>query len=165
MKIGVIDNDVAILEALVEILLQMGFEPIPFNCPKLALAVLSKTDVQLVLVDYMMPDMLGSDFIAELKKTHPFAECLIMTANGYGDVLIDSMKSGAVDLVRKPFNLDLLETSIRSSIAKLQKIPTLAELEKSMILKALAVCKTEKDAAAKLGINYTTLYRKKKTAA
>lgn len=165
MKVCVIDDDPNILEALVEALSQMGFDPIPFSCPKLALSVLTKSDVYLVLVDYTMPAMSGTEFVTEMKKARPSVECILMTANGYREVLIDAMRAGAADLIRKPFDLITIEDSLKRSIARLQLIPTLAEMENKLIMKALAVCETDKDAAARLGINYTTLYRKKKAIA
>lgn len=165
MKVCVIDDDPGILAALVEALSQMGYDPIPFNCPKLALSVLTKSDIYLVLVDHRMSDMLGTEFIAEIKKSRPFIECILMTANGYRDVLVEAMRAGAADLIRKPFDLLTVEDSLKRSMERLQYIPTLAEMETKMIMKALTICKTDREAAEKLGINYTTLYRKKKAVA
>lgn len=161
---AIVDDDKVILESLVEVLTSLGFEPVPFNCPRLALATIKVSDIYLMITDYQMSEMTGPELISELKKERPLIECMVMTANGYRDTIIESMRAGASDFIRKPFGLDELEYMIKNAIGRLKSIPKLSDLEKVEIKRALAVCNTEKEAAEKLGINYTTLYRKKKAS-
>jgi DNA-binding NtrC family response regulator len=111
-----------------------------------------------------MPEMSGVDFIKSAKTINPQAECIMMTGDHERATIVDAMKAGASDFVEKPFNLKNLESTLQRAVARLTLIPTLDEIKKQHIAKCVAVSRTDKEAAEKLGINYSTLYRLKKGA-
>ena len=62
----------------------------------------------LLLLDYKMPGMNGLEVLAEVKKINPDVDVIMMTAFGTIDTAVRAMKSGAVDYVTKPVDLDEL---------------------------------------------------------
>lgn len=63
-------------------------------------------DIDLVILDMMMPDLLGYEVCEIIRKSYSLFELpiLIMTADSSLDNLILSFKSGANDYLKKPFN-------------------------------------------------------------
>lgn len=75
-------------------------------------------ELLLVLLDMMMPDKNGLEVIEELKKDKPLEiPIILVTALETSDVEIQSIKAGAVDYIRKPFNTDVIKARIAAHIA------------------------------------------------
>lgn len=75
-----------------------------------ALKVLRKTHPDLILMDVMMPDMDGLKVLKYIKSAPQLAGIPIVMVTGKSDrnVVMESMKAGAVDFVVKPFDRDTL---------------------------------------------------------
>jgi CheY-like chemotaxis protein len=81
---------------------------------KHALALLSKKPFDLVIMDFFMPEMQGSQLAATIKRNAPTLPILMVTA--YFEKLVD--KENFVDaIVAKPFGVE----DLRQAIAKLLK--------------------------------------------
>lgn len=163
MRIAIVDDDKGVLEALVSAVESFGFEALPFQSPELALIALKNKDVYIALVDYQMPTMTGTDFIKKLKVIKPLTRCMVMTANGYRDVILEAMRAGAIDFIRKPFALKDLEDMIMHAVAGLKDFPKLEETERQYMELARTVCKTNKEATERLGCSLSK-YCKAKAA-
>jgi CheY-like chemotaxis protein len=70
------------------------------------LNIVRKTRPDLVLMDVMMPDMDGIETTRHLKANPQFAKIpvIMITGKSEGQVVIDSLKAGAIDFVVKPFD-------------------------------------------------------------
>jgi putative two-component system response regulator len=75
-----------------------------FSCPKTALAFCSDNRVDLVIVDYMMPEMDGIELIRQLRQvsSQSSTPVLMITANEAKSVRYDALESGADDFLTKP---------------------------------------------------------------
>jgi len=75
-----------------------------------ALKIMRTTPPDLVLVDFMMPDMNGMEVIRQLKTEPQLANIPVMMITGKGEkyVITESIKTGAVDFIVKPFTRDTL---------------------------------------------------------
>ena len=75
-----------------------------FSCPKTALAFCNENRVDLVVVDYMMPEMNGIEWIRQLRQV-PFQNStpvLMITANEMKSVRYEALEFGADDFLTKP---------------------------------------------------------------
>ncbi len=65
-----------------------------------------ESDVDLVLLDLMMPRLSGMDVLAIVRKREEWKNipCIILTAAGADKHQKDAMKSGATDFLTKPFS-------------------------------------------------------------
>jgi DNA-binding response OmpR family regulator len=61
-QILVVDDDTAITDIVAEILREAGYVAVPADSAAAAYRALDEADFQLVIVDYLLPDELGSDF-------------------------------------------------------------------------------------------------------
>ena len=75
-----------------------------------ALSVLRKTSANLVLMDVMMPGMDGLEVVRQMKSAPHLGNIPIIMITGKSDknIVIESLKAGAVDFVVKPFDRDTL---------------------------------------------------------
>jgi DNA-binding response OmpR family regulator len=72
----------------------------------------------------MMPNMDGMETTRRLKEVPEFAgtPVIMITGRSEEEVVVDSMKSGAVDFVVKPFDHNLLIAKIKQALTA--AIPT-----------------------------------------
>lgn len=64
----------------------------------------------------MMPRMDGLTALAEIKKTAPEVEVIMFTAHSSVDTAVESMRLGAFDYIKKPFDTKDLEATVEKAI-------------------------------------------------
>lgn len=74
----------------------------------------------LVLLDYMMPDMSGLEVLREIRSRGNDVPVVMITAHGTIQRLAEAMKEGAYDLVAKPFDPDHLHLVIEKALGRLK---------------------------------------------
>ena len=104
-KIAIIDDEQDILEILERFLSRSEkFDIEVFSNPQTALPKVKNGMYDLILLDIMMPQMDGIDFLKEVKDTSSNnTKVLMMTAYSTQDRMIDCEHIGADDYVTKPF--------------------------------------------------------------
>ena len=106
------DINLTLIKALV---LRLGeCSPVLFDNPLKALEWCRENVPDLVIVDYMMPEMDGLRFISAFRALHGRNEIpvLMITANDQKDIRYDALLGGANDFLTKP--IDRIEFSARA---------------------------------------------------
>ena len=90
-----------------------GCEAIAFTDPVAALRALETTEVDIVLVDYRMPEVDGVEFIRRLRAMpqHEHVPVVMVTTVDERAVLIEALEAGATDFLTKP--LEPIEFKVR----------------------------------------------------
>ena|SRR3990167_2016910 len=83
----------------------------------------------LVLLDYMMPDMSGLEVLKELRSRGNTVPVVMITAYGTIERLAEATKEGAYDLITKPFDADHLHIVIKNVLER-QKAPNGTEAKR-----------------------------------
>jgi putative nucleotidyltransferase with HDIG domain len=71
-----------------------------------ALEKFSHGPFDLVISDVMMPVMGGMELLNRLREINPGTAVIMVTAKPAVDLTVSAMKNGAVDFLKKPFNID-----------------------------------------------------------
>jgi PAS domain S-box-containing protein len=116
--IAVVDDDPDVVRLLEHILQADGWRVLIATNGAEAQELISTVPVQLVLLDYQMPDVNGLELLRWVKTTRPEAVAIMITANTSEDVLIDLIRNGADDYIRKPFDLDTVTLACRNALNK-----------------------------------------------
>jgi len=111
-RIIVIDDDARIIKILKMALTE--YEIVDFMDSEKAVEYFSRPrDINLVLLDVMMPKMDGLAVLEKIKRTNKNAAVIIMTAYGSKDVAIQALRNHADDFIEKPFAIETLREKIR----------------------------------------------------
>ena len=102
----VVDDEKDIVSALEIYLRSEGYRVLSACNGKEALAVTSREDVHLVLMDIMMPVMDGLTAMAELRQRSN-VPVILLTAKGEDTDKVLGLNVGADDYITKPFNPEI----------------------------------------------------------
>jgi len=117
-KILVIDDDKDMCLLLSRFLARNNYDVSCVNSGKEALEWMKKNQPALVLCDFRLDDMTGTELLGKIKNVHPDAAVIIIT--GYSDVkdAVEVMKLGAYDYVTKPLFPDEILLTIKKALSK-----------------------------------------------
>src|SRR4030043_1567380 len=73
------------------------------------LSMLSE-DIGIVLLDYMLPDKSGFEVLKEIKTRYPSIPVIIITGYGTEEVCQKAFRLGAIDYIKKTFEIDKIRT-------------------------------------------------------
>lgn len=108
--IVVIDDDPAILDLTSLILSRSGYLVYCTSSALDAMDVIAARNPELVLLDYVMPEMDGLTALREIRSRFPSTAVVIFTGRGNEEIAVELMKAGASEYILKPFNnRDLVE--------------------------------------------------------
>ncbi len=105
MKVVIIDDvqmNVVLLKALVQKL--PDAEPVCFTDPNLALDWCLANDPDLVVVDFMMPGLSGTELTQRFRARYPDTPVLMVTANHELELRHQALDIGVTDFLNKPIN-------------------------------------------------------------
>src|SRR5215510_10333625 len=107
-RVLIVDDEVELMTALCESLMDQGYEALGKISAHEALALLQEEDVDLLVCDLMMPEMDGIALLRAALDIDLYLVGIIMTGQGTIQTAVDAMKVGAFDYVLKPFRLQAL---------------------------------------------------------
>ncbi len=101
-KIIIIDDDVDTCTLLSRFLGKNGYDVEQAYSGKAAMALLRAGNFDLIISDFRLGDLDGTEILSEIKKISPSVPVIIIT--GYSDIktAVNVIKSGAYDYVAKP---------------------------------------------------------------
>lgn len=73
-------------------------------------------DIDLVVLDLMLPGLSGIDVLSELHLMKPALPVIVLTARGEVEERVAGLDAGAVDYLIKPFSLSELAARIRAQL-------------------------------------------------
>ncbi|MFE5322810.1 response regulator [Paenibacillus sp. NPDC056579] len=80
-----------------------------------AVNLYEKVRPDLVTMDITMPEMDGIEALKQIKRMDSKAKVIMCSAMGQKDMVLEAMRSGAIDFVVKPLQKDRLEEAVRNS--------------------------------------------------
>ena len=112
----VVDDEVNILHSLYD-LFRLDYKVYTARSGLEAMRILEENDVHVVMTDQRMPEMTGTEFLAQVKRLYPDVIRLVFT--GYADVraVVDAINEGNVyRYITKPWEPEELKTIIAQAM-------------------------------------------------
>jgi CheY-like chemotaxis protein/anti-sigma regulatory factor (Ser/Thr protein kinase) len=115
-KILVVDDDPALHQVLEDALTSDGHTLLHTTDAKKGLEMLEHEQVDLALIDYVMPEMDGFEFLDRLRSDHPDLKAIMITAYGTPEAVLNALRKQVCDFLVKPFSLTDLRAAISTAL-------------------------------------------------
>lgn len=136
-KILYVDDDKLLTSTFSTLMKVEGFDDVVvFNDPLEAIKYLKKETPDLIISDFLMPEMNGLEFLREAKKLYPETSMILLTAYADKENAIKTINEiGVYKYIEKPWDNDDLIMNIKNGIERSHLLADLrekiAELEKA----------------------------------
>ncbi len=130
-RILIVDDEVDTIEFLEYQLKSKGYEVESAQNGLKALKKLESFNPDIILLDYMMPEMDGIEFLKEFKKRNQHSNTVIalLTAKNTDETQIESLDLGADDFISKPIKPNVLISRINALLRRKQVYANLSRNE------------------------------------
>ncbi len=115
----IVDDDKTIREQLEKELKRNFFITFVASDVKEAQEKLLEEDIDIILLDIMLPGIDGFELLTRIKEDKPRCQVIIITGHGTQEVAIRSLRLGAIDYIEKPIKLDVLRAALGRAQEKL----------------------------------------------
>jgi DNA-binding NtrC family response regulator len=116
----VVDDEEMVAAALRSFLqLETPYRILTFTSPAQALQLLGESDAQVVIADFMMPDMDGITFLRRARELHPFSTRILLTGYADKDNAIRAInEAGLYYYLEKPWDNEHLKLIVRNGVER-----------------------------------------------
>ena len=123
-EVLVVDDEPPVAELLGELLTLMGHRATRCHSPDRALALLAEQDFDLIISDYRMPQMDGSQFFRAVASTRPdlVDRIVFLTGDYVGEDTQVFLKSTGNPYLSKPFRLAAVEKVVDQVLQALSSL-------------------------------------------
>jgi len=112
-----VDDELNILSSLKRMLRREDYRLLTANSGEEALSLIEKETVHLVVSDYRMPVMTGTELLQKVKEKSPCTVRVILSGYADAGVIVDAINKGEIyRFFTKPWNDDELITAIRQCL-------------------------------------------------
>jgi len=117
-RVLVIDDDPGVRDYLEALVSRQGYQVFAAAGGEDALRDLDETRPDLVTLDVVLPGMDGLETLRELKLRVPEVPVVMLSGHGQARTIVEAMRLGAADFLRKPFEVEELELAFQKALEK-----------------------------------------------
>ncbi len=115
-QILVVDDDPALHELIEGTLTGEGHSLQHAFSGHEGLEMLRQGNFDLALIDYVMPEMNGGEFLEQLRTDHPDLKAIMITAFGTPEAVLIAMRKRVCDFITKPFSIADLKATVGTAL-------------------------------------------------
>ena len=119
-KILVVDDETSIVDAVATALRYEGFEVEEAATGREALSAVARFDPDLIVLDWMLPDIDGIEVGRRLREQGQRNAILFLTAKDAVENKVEALRAGGDDYVTKPFSLAELVARVQAILRRSQ---------------------------------------------
>lgn len=165
-----VDDEAGLRNAFKLVLKSSGMAAVTYGSAEEFLANFDPKSLGCIVIDVRMPGMGGLELLATLRARNIFIPVIMATGHADVPLAVQAMRSGAMDVLEKPYREEDLLSRIRQAFARYDKLKdfqsarqeigprikslTVRELE---VLDQMVAGKKNKQIAQELGISTKTL--------
>jgi FixJ family two-component response regulator len=170
MQVYIVDDDQTVLIALSQLLSAEGYKVEAYNSAEDFLAKVPADASGCVITDLRLRGQSGVSLIETLKARGSTLYAILLTAYGNIPIAVQATKLGAVDVIEKPVQANLLLEAVRKAMAESERAEAAATLVEQSddrlaqlsarelaVLERVVAGLQSKNIAKELGISYRTV--------
>ena len=116
MSILIIDDEEVLQDVLSSLLEREGYEVLTARTGEEGLVKLAEEEVELVLLDLMLPGISGQEVLKQIRKEDPDQVVVVVTAYSSIEGAIEAMRQGAFHYIPKPFKNEEVLMTVRKGL-------------------------------------------------
>lgn len=121
VRILLLDDEEPVLNALRRVLRKEGYEITLCTDPDAALRIVREAQIDIVVSDFLMPGMTGTEFFALAARLHPHVVRIMLTGQADMEVAVQAINQGHVHrFLTKPWDDDQLKHVLREAARQIQ---------------------------------------------
>ena len=120
MRALVVDDSAVMRKIVTSALGKMGVtDVVPASDGKQAVAAAMTEELDVILMDWNMPNMSGLDALRAIRAGGNKTPVIMVTTEAERSRVIEAIRAGASNYIVKPFKPDALATKVQETLAKL----------------------------------------------
>ena len=129
-KVLLVEDELAIRQMLLFVLQDSGFEVQQAENTQEAMEILSANNIDLMILDWMLPGISGVELCSRLKKDSAYKHIpvIMLTAKAEEDDKIQGLNAGADDYLTKPFSPRELVARINAVLRRVSSNKVVEEI-------------------------------------
>jgi two-component system, LuxR family, response regulator FixJ len=143
--VHVIDDDEAVRESVEFLLRTAGLTVKTYESAAAFLDAAPGVSHGCVITDVRMPGLNGMDLLRRLKDMQAALPVIVITGHGDVPLAVEAMKFGAIDFLEKPFDDDVLLTSVRSALNRSEESAAIESERADIRARIAALTQRERD--------------------
>ena len=143
--VHLVDDDGAIRRSVGFMLKTSGFTVRTYESGVDLMKAVGDLEAGCILLDIRMPGMDGIEVQKSLREKGVTLPVIIMTGHGDVGLAVKAMKAGAVDFIEKPFDKDLLLSSLEEGFRRLSQREATHDRKKDAEVRLQALTPRERD--------------------
>jgi DNA-binding NtrC family response regulator len=139
LKILILDDEKIYTDKLAHYFENSKFQTFTANAPAKAFEILHSEKIDILICDYILPEMDGLEVVAKVKSDFPEVEVIMISAHGDMDTVIEATRLGAIDFIKKPLRMIELQLAVERTgkFIQLQNQMSSLENDRSLISRQL----------------------------
>jgi two-component system response regulator AtoC len=117
-RVLVIDDDPGVRDYMEALVSRQGYEVTAAADGEEALKNLETIQPDLITLDVVLPGMDGLQTLEKLKQRLPDVPVVMLSGHGQARNIVEAMRRGASDFLRKPFEVEELELAFQKALEK-----------------------------------------------
>ncbi|MFH5183712.1 response regulator transcription factor [Paenibacillus sp. TAB 01] len=118
MKLLIVEDDLPLLKAIMEIFENEAFETTGVSAGDEGYFLAEQGSYDLIILDVMLPDLSGLDILKLLRKQQVSTPVIMLTAKDSVEDCVKGLDAGADDYVTKPFTTSILLARARAVLRR-----------------------------------------------
>jgi two-component system response regulator AtoC len=116
-QVLIIEDEVLLAKSLSRTLIGKGHDCVVVTTAEEGLRLLEKTPADVILLDLQLPGMSGLEAIGHIRRVDSDVVIIVATAYGTMASVVEAMRSGAADFLRKPFDTEEVALAVERAVA------------------------------------------------
>ena len=117
----VVDDEEIVCSLASDMSKKLGFEVLTTMSGMEAIEILNRKEVDVVVLDLVMPEMNGQEVFQRIKEQHPYIPIIISSGYTEESVVQNLLSEGAAFFLKKPYKLEDLKEAVEEASKRLSR--------------------------------------------